>query len=98
MLYVFGGIPVDPARIEEVTAEAARFEALCNEEEGCIEYSLAWRAAEPGFLRLLEVWDSKEAHAVHTGQPHVLAWTAFISGAALAPPTFTKYIVDVIEP
>lgn len=96
MLYVYGGIEVDPARIDEVSAAAARFQARCADEVGCVTYSLSWDIARPNFLRLLEVWEPTESHPVHTAQPHVAEWTAFISSAAVAPPEFTKFVVDVV--
>ncbi|GAA2245477.1 antibiotic biosynthesis monooxygenase [Herbiconiux moechotypicola] len=97
MLYVYGGVPTDPAKRAEIEEAARVFEAACLEEEGCVTYSLSWSIAEPGFLRLLEVWEPSEAHAVHTQQPHVLEWTSFIASASTAPPTFTKYVVDVVS-
>lgn len=97
MLYVYGGILVDPARRAEVAAAAIVFQEKCLAEEGCVEYNLAWNAADENYLRLLEVWEPTEAHAVHTAQPHVKEWTEFISAAAVAAPTFHKYVVDVIE-
>jgi quinol monooxygenase YgiN len=96
MLYVYGGIPVDPTRRDEVVTAAIAFQQACLSEEGCLEYNLSWNVSEPDFLRLIEVWEPTEAHAVHTQQPHVQEWTTFISGAATAPPTFTKYVVDVV--
>ncbi|GAA1701320.1 hypothetical protein GCM10009808_19020 [Microbacterium sediminicola] len=97
MLYVYGGILVDPARKEEVTAKAAVFAAKCREEEGCVEYNLSWNAENENYLRLLEIWEPSESHLAHVQQPHVLEWTEFIQSAAAAAPDFTKYIVDVIE-
>lgn len=97
MLYVYGGILVDPARKQEVTAAAAEFARACRAEEGCVEYSLAWNAEDENFLRLLEVWEPTSAHAAHVQQPHVVAWTSFIQSAASAAPEFTKFVVDVVE-
>lgn len=97
MLYVFGGILVDPARVEEVTAAAVEFARTCRTEQGCVEYSLAWNTEDGCYLRLLEVWEPTEAHAVHVTQPHVQAWSEFIQSAAVAAPDFTKFVVDVVE-
>lgn len=97
MLYVYGGILVDPARKDEVTAKAAEFAAACRAEEGCLEYNLSWNVENENYLRLIEVWEPTETHLAHVQQPHVLEWTAFIQGAAAAAPAFTKYVVDVVE-
>lgn len=98
MLYVYGGVRVDLAKRPAIEAHAAAFEARCVEEEGCLEYSLSWSISEPDFLRLLEIWESEETHVAHTQQAHVREWTEFIATAAVAPPVFTKYIVDVVSP
>lgn len=97
MLYVYGGIAVDPARRAEVETAAREFAARCREEEGCLEYNLAWNTEDENYLRLLEVWEPTSTHAAHTEQAHVLEWTAFIQSAAADAPHFTKYIVDVTE-
>jgi quinol monooxygenase YgiN len=97
MLYVYGGVPTDPAKRDEIEAAAKAFQEKCLAEEGCVEYSLSWSIAEPGFLRLLEVWVPNEAHAAHIAQPHVREWTDYIASAATAPPTFSKFVVDVIS-
>lgn len=91
MKIVHGGISVDPARVEEVAAAGAAFAKLCVAETGCVEYQLSWKLGEPENLRLLEIWDSVADHETHKQQPHTVAWTSFISGAALAPPAFTHY-------
>jgi quinol monooxygenase YgiN len=96
VLYVYGGILVDPAHKAAVTAAAAAFARECRAEEGCIEYNLAWDAGNEDYLRLLEVWEPTATHAQHVAQPHVLAWTEFIQSAAAAAPDFTRFTVDVV--
>ena len=96
MLYVYGGVPTDPTKRAEIEAAATVFQELCRQEAGCVEYNLAWSIEQPEFLRLIEVWEPNEAHRTHTEQPHVLEWTSFIASASVAPPTFTKFVVDVV--
>jgi quinol monooxygenase YgiN len=97
MLYVYGGVPTDPAKRDKIDEAARAFIAKCLSEEGCVEYNLAWSIDQPDFIRLIEVWEPNEAHAVHTRQPHVEEWTSFIASASTAAPTFTKYVVDVVS-
>lgn len=89
MIIVYGGITVDPARIAEVEEAGATFQKASLAEDGCVEYQLSWKVGEPGNLRLLEIWETKAKHQAHKEQAHTTAWTAFISGAATAPPNFT---------
>jgi len=95
MRIVHGGISVDAARVAEVEAEGAAFAKLCVAETGCVEYQLSWKLGEPENLRLLEIWDTPADHETHKLQPHTVAWTSFISAAALAPPSFTQYDAQV---
>lgn len=94
LVIVHGGIAVAPDRVEEVTARAVTFARTCRAEPGCREYQLSWLAGAPDRLRLLEVWDSEETSAAHTAQPHVAEWTAFVTGAAATPPSFTRLVVE----
>lgn len=94
LVIVHGGVQVDPARTAEVSAAATAFQERCRAETGCLEYQLSWLAGAPDRLRLLEVWDSEETAAGHTTQPHVRDWTAFVAGAAVAAPAFTKLVVE----
>lgn len=94
LVIVHGGVTVAADRIADVTEKAVTFAQTCLTEDGCREYQLSWLAGSPDRLRLLEVWDSPETSAAHAEQPHVKEWTAFISAAALAPPAFTKLLLE----
>lgn len=94
LVIVHGGIAVDPALLEEVTARAVPFARACRAEQGCREYQLSWLAGAPDQLRLLEVWSSQEDYTAHGTRPHVQEWTTFVSAAAVAPPVFTRLLVE----
>jgi quinol monooxygenase YgiN len=91
VMIVYGGVQVDPARVTEVTQAARSFETRCREEDGCIDYVLAWRVDEPSRIQLLEAWASEEAWETHKRQPHVQEWAAFIAAASLGPPAFSHH-------
>ncbi|MFF2653690.1 putative quinol monooxygenase [Streptomyces sp. NPDC058045] len=93
MVIVYGGISVDPSRVEDVVAAGTVFQQASAAEDGCLEYQLSWKVGEPENLRLLELWSSVEAHEAHRGQQHTKEWTEFISAAATAPPKFTRHEV-----
>jgi quinol monooxygenase YgiN len=90
MVIIYGGVAVDPARVAELTAIAAEFQAKCRAEDGCADYTLAWEVAEPNRIRLLEAWETEEAYQAHTGQPHVAEWTELIQAASVGAPTFHR--------
>ena len=45
-------------------------------EDGCIVYDLHRGADIPGSFLLHEVWESREAHRLHTQTPHFIRWNA----------------------
>jgi quinol monooxygenase YgiN len=94
MVIVYGGVAVDRAKVEELTAAASAFEAACRSEPGCIEYVLAWRIDEPNRIQLLEVWESEEAWRVHRTREHVLEWAALVAAASLEAPAFTHHTLE----
>ena len=47
-----------------------------REEDGCITYDLHRGADSPSSYMLHEVWESREAHRLHTQTPHFIRWNA----------------------
>jgi quinol monooxygenase YgiN len=45
-------------------------------EDGCITYDLHRGADTPSSFMLHEVWESREAHRLHTQTPHFIRWNA----------------------
>jgi quinol monooxygenase YgiN len=96
MIVVYGGVRVDPAKIAEVTEAAKGFVATTAEEQGFVEYSLAWDTVEPNRIRLLEAWTDGDTAAAHAEAQHTKDWTAVISSAAIEAPKFFKYEAELI--
>jgi quinol monooxygenase YgiN len=47
-----------------------------RKEDGCIIYDLHRGADTPSSFLLHEVWESREAHRLHTQTPHFIRWNA----------------------
>jgi quinol monooxygenase YgiN len=47
-----------------------------RKEDGCITYDLHRGADTPNSFLLHEVWESREAHRLHTQTPHFIRWNA----------------------
>lgn len=90
MVIIYGGVAVDQASVDDVAAAAATFQAKCRQEDGCVDYTLAWEVGEPNRIRLLEAWASEDDYERHKAQDHVKEWTAFVGRLALEPPAFTR--------
>lgn len=93
MIIVHGEMEIDSAKMARVEADGATFAARCREEDGCVDYQLAWKFGEPTTLRLLEVWATKAAYETHVGQPHVKEWSAWIPSAAAGPLSTRRHVV-----
>ena len=91
MIIIYGGNNVREDARAEVEAAAAAFVAASLAEEGCIEYNLSWEMNKPASVRLVEAWDTAEAHRAHTEQEHTKTWAALMRSVALEAPTFHRY-------
>jgi quinol monooxygenase YgiN len=52
-------------------------------EEGCHDYTFCQEVADPGRMRILEVWESMDALRFHFGTPHM---ASFRETLAASPP------------
>jgi len=91
MILIYGGVAVDPARVEEVTAAAVVFAAKCTAEEGAVTYTLSWDVERTNFIRLVENWTDVDTYTAHTKQQHTIDWTALMVSAAIEAPAFVKF-------
>lgn len=63
--------------VENLPAARAAIAPLVKDtlaEEGCIQYAFAEDVAEPGLLRISEIWASREALDAHMQAPHFADW------------------------
>lgn len=97
MIIVHSELPVKPESRDEVDARGAEFAAKCRTEDNCTDYQLAWKFGEPNILRLVENWASYDAYKIHTEQPHVKEWAAWIPAHADGPLNGTRYHVTEFE-
>ena len=82
--FIADHLELDPVPVEEVESPARlvvvvsiRFEtvvAATLAEPGCRAYSYAEDVTEPGLIRVMELWDSREALAAHFEMPHMREW------------------------
>jgi quinol monooxygenase YgiN len=48
--------------------------AASRAEEGCLEYAYAEDVADPGLIRVFEVWRDQAALDAHFQTPHMAEW------------------------
>ncbi len=79
MIAIIGHIDVDPAVRDRLVASTVDLQrSTANDEPGCIVYTIAADPADPGRIRIVELWESAEALDAHFEHPNFHA-----TGAAL---------------
>lgn len=70
MMLILGSFRVDLARLDEMRPAMEAMIAESRTEPGCIEYSYSEDLIEPGLIRIVQRWRSREALAGHFTAPH----------------------------
>ena len=75
-LIIAGTVRVPPDRLEAFKPHMQAMLAASRAEDGCLEYAYAEDVAEPGLIRVFEVWRDQAAIDAHFQTPHMAAWRA----------------------
>lgn len=71
---IAGTVRVPPENLERFKPHMLVMLAASRAEEGCIEYSYAEDVAEPGLIRVYEVWRDQACLDAHFQTPHMATW------------------------
>ena len=80
-LIIAGTVRVPPENLERFRPHMQAMLAASRAEDGCLTYSYADDVAEPGLVRVFEVWRDRAAIEAHFKAPHMAPWRA--AGAEL---------------
>lgn len=94
---VIGSFRLLPERLEEARPAMARVIAATRAEDGCIAYSYAEDVADPGLIRVSEMWESREHLAAHFQTPHMIRWVEERSVLGLSGRDIAAYEVSEAE-
>ena len=75
-LLIAGTLRVPPENLEAFKPHMEAMLAASRAEDGCLEYSYAVDVAEPGLIRVFEVWRDQAAIDAHFLTPHMATWRA----------------------
>ena len=75
-LIIAGTVRVPTDRLEAFKPHMQAMLEASRAEDGCLEYSYAEDVAEPGLIRVFEVWRDQGAIDAHFQTPHMAAWRA----------------------
>lgn len=73
-LIVAGTFRVPPSALDDFRPHMLRMMQASRAEDGCIAYSYAMDVAEPGLIRVFEVWRDQAALDAHLNTPHLAQW------------------------
>ena len=76
MLIVLGSIRMAAGGLAVARPAMAAMIAASRAEDGCIAYSYAEDVAEPGLIRVTEIWRDRAALDRHFMSDHIAVWRA----------------------
>ncbi|WP_309643041.1 putative quinol monooxygenase [Phenylobacterium sp.] len=71
---IAGTVRVPPANLERFKPHMREMLAASRAEDGCLEYSYAEDVAEPGLVRVYEMWRDQACLDAHFQTPHMATW------------------------
>jgi quinol monooxygenase YgiN len=73
---IAGTVRLPPEQLAGLKPHMHRMLAASRAEDGCVAYSYAEDVAEPGLIRVFEVWRDQAAIDAHFQAPHMAEWRA----------------------
>jgi quinol monooxygenase YgiN len=73
---IAGTVRVPPENLASLKSHQLRMLAASRAEDGCLTYSYGEDVAEPGLIRVFEVWRDQAAIDAHFQAPHMAVWRA----------------------
>lgn len=75
-LIIAGTVRVPPHNLEAFRPHMLAMLTATRAEDGCLEYAYAEDVAEPGLIRVFEVWRDQPALDAHLQAAHLTTWRA----------------------
>jgi quinol monooxygenase YgiN len=99
MIAIIGHVDVDPSvrdRLVDSTVELQR--STEEDEPGCVVYTIAADPANPGRIRIVELWETAEALDAHFQHPNFFATGEALRVEPRLGGSATKYHIDASAP
>ncbi len=75
-LIIGGTVRLPPENLDAFRPHMLEMLAASRAEDGCLQYSYAEDVAEPGLIRVFEIWRDQAALDAHFKTAHLLRWRA----------------------
>lgn len=89
MIIIAGSVRI--ADVERAKPHMAAIVAASRGEPGCLAYSHAFDAMEPGLVRVFEVFANADAVAAHRASPHMAEWRSRHAEIGLSERNLSEY-------
>ena len=75
-IIIAGAVRVPPENLASLKPHQLAMLEASRAEDGCVTYSYGVDVAEPGLIRVFEVWRDQAAIDAHFKAPHMAVWRA----------------------
>ena len=75
-LIIAGTVRCPPGNVAAFRPHMVAMLTATRAEDGCVDYSYAEDVAEPGLIRVFEIWRDQAALDAHFKTEHMAAWRA----------------------
>jgi quinol monooxygenase YgiN len=75
-LVIAGTVRAPPENLAALKPHQLAMLAASRAEDGCLTYSYGLDVAEPGLIRVFEIWRDQAALDAHFQAPHMAVWRA----------------------
>ena len=97
-LIIAGTVRVPPPNLAGLKPHMAKMLAASRAEDGCVTYSYAEDVAEPGLIRVFEVWRDQAALDAHFKSAHMAEWRAAGARSGISDRRLMAYEVGAERP
>jgi quinol monooxygenase YgiN len=97
-LIVAGTVRVPPKNLDGLRPHMVAMMTATRAEDGCEAYAYAEDVAEPGLVRIFEVWRDQAALDAHFKTAHMAAWRAAWPGFGVSDRNLKAYEIAAERP
>jgi len=99
MIAIIGHIDVDPKVRDRLVSSTADLQvATARDEPGCVVYTISADPADPGRIRIVELWESAESLDAHFQHPNFFATGDALRAEPRVGGSAIKYRIDATAP
>ncbi len=98
MIAIIGHLDVDPADRDRLVSSSIELQrATRRDEPGCLVYTIAADPADPGRIRIVELWEDAASLDAHFAHPNFRATGEALRGATRLGGSAVKYRIDAVD-